>query len=144
MKQDRRYKAEAYMFVFESLDYAQKELHLGKDEPSEPLPEKLFEHDSTHELREAWKKQDESVQKSHISGQDLCCAARDYAQKRYGLLAKMVLESIGINNTGDIGNIVYNLISIGHMRKTSQDRREDFDDVFEFETAFKKSLRDKT
>ena len=29
--------------------------------------------------------------------------------------------------------MVFNLIRIGQMRKTPQDRREDFDDVYDFE-----------
>ena len=58
-----------------------------------------------------------------------------YALEQYGFMAKCVLNSWGITRTGDFGEIVYNLIKIGQMRKTKQDRREDFDDVFDFETA---------
>ena len=50
-------------------------------------------------------------------------------------MAKCVLNSWGLTRTGDFGEIVYNLIKIGQMRKTKQDRREDFDDVYDFDQA---------
>ena len=49
-----------------------------------------------------------------------------------GYLAKHVLNHWGVRSTGDFGEIVFNLIEIGQMRKTPDDRREDFDDVFDF------------
>jgi uncharacterized repeat protein (TIGR04138 family) len=51
-------------------------------------------------------------------------------------MAKTVLNSWGVNSTGDFGEIVYNLIAIKEMRKSEADRREDFDDVYDFEEAF--------
>ena len=56
-------------------------------------------------------------------------------------MAKAVLNSWGVQNTGDIGNIVFNLIEIEQMRKTKQDRREDFENVFDFETAFVRDFK---
>ena len=61
---------------------------------------------------------------------------RRYAHEQYGRLAKQVLNHWGITSTGDFGEIVFNLIEIGQMRKTPDDRREDFDDVFDFDEAF--------
>jgi uncharacterized repeat protein (TIGR04138 family) len=46
-----------------------------------------------------------------------------------------VLGSWGITRTDDIGEIVYNMIAIGQMRKTRTDRREDFNDVYDFDEA---------
>jgi uncharacterized repeat protein (TIGR04138 family) len=66
----------------------------------------------------------------------LCQAIREYAVDQYGYLAKTVLNSWGIHNTGDFGEIVYNLIRIKEMRKSKSDRREDFDDQYDFDTAF--------
>jgi uncharacterized repeat protein (TIGR04138 family) len=56
-------------------------------------------------------------------------------------MAKTVLGSWGIHETGDFGEIVFNLIRIGRMRKTPHDRREDFDDVYDFETAFREEFK---
>ena len=56
-------------------------------------------------------------------------------------MAKTVLNSWGLHTTGDFGEIVFNLIRIGKMRKTRQDRREDFDDVYDFETGLRQEFR---
>ena len=69
----------------------------------------------------------------HLTGQQLCEASRRYALEHYGLLAKTVLKSWGILGTHDLGEIVYNLIRVDLMKKSEQDRREDFDGVFDFE-----------
>jgi uncharacterized repeat protein (TIGR04138 family) len=73
----------------------------------------------------------------HVSGQQLCDASRVYAVRQYGALAKNVLNHWGVQSTGDFGEIVFNLIAIGQMRKTESDRREDFDEVFDFDDAFR-------
>ena len=36
---------------------------------------------------------------------------------------------------------MFNLICIGRMRKTKDDRREDFDDNYDFETAFRQEFK---
>jgi uncharacterized repeat protein (TIGR04138 family) len=72
----------------------------------------------------------------HLTGQQLCQAIREYAVEQYGYLAKTVLNSWGIHTTSDFGEIVYNLIRIKEMRKSKTDRREDFDDQYDFDTAF--------
>jgi len=66
----------------------------------------------------------------------LCEAIRQFALDQYGYMARCVLASWGVTMTGDFGEIVFNLIRVGEMRKTDDDRREDFDDVFDFDTAF--------
>ena len=53
------------------------------------------------------------------------------------MMAKVVLNSWGIKSTSDIGEIVYNMINVDLMRKSPADRREDFDDVFDFQKAFR-------
>lgn len=125
LKRDKRYKAEAYIFVYETLTYAQNVLKLGKTAKNEPLDGKLPPE---------WEPNDESG--NHITGQDLCWAARDYAVLQYGPLAKTVLNSVGIHKTDDIGAVVYNLINIHLMRKTQEDSQDDFNGVFDFDTVF--------
>jgi uncharacterized repeat protein (TIGR04138 family) len=129
LKRDSRYQVDAYMFVFEALNFAQQELDMGEERPSEPL-----------EIED----EDEAAQtgpQKHVSGQELCEAIRRYALLQYGYLAKTVLNSWGIHATGDFGEIVFNLIGIGRMRKTDDDRREDFDDRYDFETAFQEDFK---
>lgn len=126
LKEDPRYKLDAYLFVFRAIDYA-RQMGFGKAAPSEPL----FDEDEG----------EEEEPHQHVTGQELCLAARDYAFEQYGYLARAVLNSWGIHTTGDIGEIVYNLIRIGMMRKTREDRREDFDDVYDFDEAFERGFR---
>ncbi len=128
LQSDPRYKFEAYQFVREALAYAHEHLQVtessqrvrqqpgsSSDEPSPPAPASAGQH---------------------ITGQQLCEACRQYGLQQYGYLTGMVLGSWGVHSTSDFGEIVYNLIRIEQMRKSESDRREDFDDVYSFETAF--------
>ena len=71
----------------------------------------------------------------------MCEAIRLYALEQYGYMAKCVLNEWGVHNTGDFGEIVFNLIRLSLMRKTDSDRREDFDDGFDFETGLRQSFQ---
>jgi uncharacterized repeat protein (TIGR04138 family) len=77
----------------------------------------------------------------HVSGQELCEAMRLYAHEQYGYMAKNVLNHWGLVSTSDFGEIVFNLIEIGQMRKTANDVREDFDGVFDFDEGFQQSYQ---
>lgn len=124
VRRDRRYKIEAYQFVFEALSFAQKDLGMGQ--VREPAAEEGDEDDEPQR---------------HLTGQELCEAIRVYALEQFGYMAKTVFADWGITCTGDFGEIVYNLIDLQMMRKTPQDRREDFDDVYDFDTAFRQEFQ---
>ncbi len=64
--------------------------------------------------------EEETGPQRHVTGQELCEAIRRYALEQYGYMAKMVLNNWGLRGTGDFGEIVFNLIRIGRMRKTPQ------------------------
>ena len=132
LKDDRRYKLEAYAFVFEALSYAHKTLGMGMAKRSDPGTRK--------KSKQASGEEEESAE-NHLTGQQLCEAIRRYALEQYGYMAKCVLNSWGVHRTGDFGEIVFNLIRIGEMRKTKDDRREDFDDVYDFDTALRQDFR---
>lgn len=121
LAEDRRYKLEAYQFVAAGLEYAQEVLGMGTAEPS-AQPGRRGEVTR------------------HVTGQELCWALRQLAHEQYGLLAKLVLASWGIHSTSDFGEIVYNLIRIGRLSKSPRDRREDFDNVYDFEQALVKEF----
>lgn len=125
LERDKRYKFDAYVFVFDALRYAQQRLEMGK-------PYAPDEFDENDEL-------DEQVE-HHVSGQELCEAIRLYALEQYGLVAQCVLAEWGVRSTSDFGEIVFNLIKIQKMRKTEQDRRSDFDDVYDFDEAFRQDF----
>jgi uncharacterized repeat protein (TIGR04138 family) len=125
LAEDPRYKIEAYQFVAAGLEYAQEVLGLGRPDPvrkRRKAPVKRGSGDTEPPVR-------------HVSGQDLCWALKGLAHKQYGLMAKLVLASWGVHSTADFGTIVYNLIGIGKMSKSHDDRREDFDNVYDFEQA---------
>lgn len=115
---DPRYSLEAYAFVLEAL-------HLARD----------------RKLREArraprGRRRGKGVS-GHVTGRQLCLAARRLALREYDRLAAAVLGHWGLRSTSDIGEIVYNLIASGDLDKTPTDRREDFDDVFDFDVDFR-------
>ena len=139
LKEDRRYSFEAYVFVFEALNYAQEVLDMGTENMSE-APELPGPELPGPEVPGA-EEEDDDVPRQHVSGQELCESIQQFALEQYGYMAKTVLNNWGIHATGDFGDIVFNLIRIGQMRKTSQDHREDFDDVYDFDTAFRQDFK---
>ncbi len=121
LKDDPRYTLDAYQFVRDALSYAQEVLGM---------------------IEKAAPSQDEDPPpEAHLTGQQLCEAIRQYALEQYGLMSKVVLNNWGIQSTGDFGDIVYNLIEIGLMKKSDSDRREDFDEVYDFENAFQQQFK---
>ena len=127
---DGRYKIDAYLFVQQSLAFAQ--LQRGRSRrPS----------DNAEEESDPGEAEPVSPLEPHLTGQELCRAIRLYAQELYGLMAKVVLNSWGVTTTGDFGEIVYKLIEIGEMTKSPDDQREDFDNVYDFTHAFQRDYR---
>lgn len=120
LERDSRYTLEAYQFIREALAYAQDELGMVKPAASD---------------------EEEPPPDAHLTGQQLCEAVRQLALEQFGLMARVVLNSWGIRSTGDVGEIVYNLIGIGMMKKSTSDRREDFEDVFDFEEALDREFK---
>ena len=142
LEEDLRYPLEAYIFVFEALTYAQTVLGMGSESPSEtPDPDEPIAGGSEEEEELEEGEEEEGVSQRHVTGQELCEAIRTFALEQYGYMAKTVLNNWGIHATGDFGEIVFNLIRIGRMRKTPEDRREDFDDVYEFDAGFQQAFR---
>ena len=125
LKKDPRYTFEAYQFVRESLGYAQDILKLGKETP-DPA--------GKPDVRPAAQRE------RHLTGAQLCEAVRMYALEQYGFMSRAVLKSWGLESTSNIGDIVYNLIEIGWMKKSPTDRREDFDNVYGFADAFENNF----
>ena len=55
-------------------------------------------------------------------------------------MSRTVLATWGVRSTADLGEIVFNMIESGQMRKTRKDKREDFHDVYDFSDAFLRDL----
>jgi uncharacterized repeat protein (TIGR04138 family) len=109
LAKDPRYQRDAYLFVKDALDYTQK----------------LVVKENKGEMR-------------HVSGQELLRGIRDYALAQFGPMTKMVFEEWGIKRCEDFGEIVFNMVEIGLLGKTDQDRREDFANGYDFDDAFRK------
>lgn len=72
----------------------------------------------------------------HVTGQQLCWGLRDFAIRRYGVVARAVLRHWNINRTEDFGRIVFAMVEDGIMRKTPQDSIHDFDHVYDVDKVF--------
>jgi uncharacterized repeat protein (TIGR04138 family) len=107
-KTDSRYPKDAYHFVREALDFTIKQ---QKKKPSGPR-----EH--------------------HISGKDLLEGIRVFALKEFGPLAHTVFNYWNFKSTEDIGEVVFNLVSIRVLKTSETDTKEDFRNGYDFKEAF--------
>ncbi|MGB0767986.1 MAG: Minf_1886 family protein [Phycisphaeraceae bacterium] len=117
-----RYPVDAFLFVQRGLDFTVTRLH-GEIEDDDPE----FGNPSFESSR-------------HVSGQDLCIGLRDFAIKEYGLLARTVLRRWSVITSRDFGEIVFAMVDAGMMRKTDDDTIHDFNNVFDFASAFDPNL----
>jgi uncharacterized repeat protein (TIGR04138 family) len=111
VQRDPRYAYEAYEFVFAALSHTQKRLGRTPGDADVPGPQ------------------------HHVSGRELVYGIRDLALREFGLMARIVFRLWGIKCTGDFGEIVFNLVAENLMSKTDQDRRSDFQDLFDLDQA---------
>lgn len=110
VQEDPRYPVQAYLFLQDALAYATDSIEV--DGYPEERPDR------------------------HLSGQELCDSIREYALNQFGYMAQVVLASWGITATRCFGDIVYNMIDVGLMKKSENDCPSHFDNVYEFDEAF--------
>jgi uncharacterized repeat protein (TIGR04138 family) len=108
VERDPRYTREAYALLREALDYTQRQIH---------------------------KKSRGKVR--HVTGQELIEGVREYVLQQFGPMSITVLEEWGIRNTRDIGEVVFNMVEHRLLAKTEEDSRADFDNGYDFDTAFR-------
>lgn len=125
IERDSRYKLEAYYYVLETLDFARSQLGMGHCEPAA-----VSFSSGDEELDEP-----ENVV-LHISGGELCEAIRIRALGMFGLMAKTVFQQWGITTTDDFGEIVYNMVEAGKIQAASNDCREAFHQLYDFQKVF--------
>lgn len=77
------------------------------------------------------------AERRHIGGQALCEGLKKMALEKWGRLAMLVLNTWGVKTTRDFGEIVYSLIKHNWMSAQPTDSIDDFNDVYDFKTAFK-------
>lgn len=110
---DHRYAPEAFFFLHEGLMRTLKQVQEKEKKPRQ------------------------------ISGAELSAGLRAYALEQYGPLAMTVLERWGIRTTRDFGEIVFLLLEAGLLGKTEEDKIEDFDNLYDFDAAFRAPFRPK-
>jgi len=154
-----RYSIDAFEFLHEGLDFTVRKLH----GPPSNLVENVFrwlrqndvDLDDLESLLEDEQLPDtvtEAIEQvggvdafrekanRHIAGPDLCWGLRDLALEKWGAMAPAVLGAWGIRRTRDFGRLVFALVENDLLQKQPEDRLEDFDNVFDFERAFRGSF----
>lgn len=111
VKDDSRYAYEAYEFVCDAVTYTQDRLGRG------PRPDDPDETDH------------------HVAAAELLRGSCDLAVREFGMMAPVVFSQWGLRETGDIGNIVFNLIRIDRLSRSESDDPEDFQDAFDLDRA---------
>ena len=127
VNQDSRYPVEVYWFVREALAFAADSMELeseGFDDAETDLETQM------HRAR----------RERHLTGQQLCEAIRQYSLNQFGYMAKVVLMNWNIDKTDCFGDIVYNMISAGLMKKSSRDKRAHFNSVYCFNEVFENNF----
>jgi len=86
-------------------------------------------------MQALWFTQKKLKRLAHVSAKELLEGARDFGLNQYGPMTKNVFEHWGVKSTDDFGEIVFNMIGHGLMKKSDQDSREDFNNLYSFEEA---------
>ncbi len=150
-----RYPEDAFLFVREGLSFTADRVHGDESEAHRQLQQFL----TMQELD--WSDLESQYQDGtlppplkdaidavggceklnrHVSGRELCWGLRDLALERWGLLARVVLESWRVRSTLDFGRIVFGFIDFELMRKQPEDSIDDFADVYSFAEVFETPL----
>ena len=87
--------------------------------------------------------QEKEKKPRQISGAELAAGLRKHALAQFGPLALTVLNRWGVRTTRDFGEIVFLLLEAGLLGKTEEDKLEDFDDLYDFDAAFRAPFRPK-
>jgi uncharacterized repeat protein (TIGR04138 family) len=77
-----------------------------------------------------------ATEPNHVTGQALCEGLKKLAIEKWGRLAMLVLNRWNIKTTRDFGEIVYLMIKHGWLSVQPTDSIDDFNDVYDFKTAF--------
>ena len=126
-REDGRFSPKAIRFVYEGLGYTARQGKGPAVVPTKKIP--------TEGSRLA------GSQPHHVIGQVLCEGLRKLAIEKWGRLAMLVLNTWNIKTTRDFGEIVYLMIKHKWMSAQPVDSIDDFNDVYDFKTAFKDQFK---
>ena len=109
LARDTRYPAKAYAVVQDAIKCAQA----VRTDPDDPL--------------------------RHVTARQILEALSHLAKLEFGNGARECLAAVGIKTSDDVGEIVYNLVSIGGMATTENDSRADFTGTFDLDRELRSS-----
>ena len=69
----------------------------------------------------------------HISAAELLAGIREYAHERYGAVAPLVMDKMGLRTARNVGEVVYLLISVNVLSASQDDSPEDFNVAFSWD-----------
>lgn len=118
LKDDNRYAVGAYVFVRMGLDYTVKEM---EKDPSR-----------------------RGATSSHVTAAELLDGLRKFGLETFGPMMSVLLKEWNVKSCSDFGQIVFNMIKVGEMSKTPEDKIEDFDGVYDFYEAFERPFLPKS
>ena len=108
LQRDDRYDSGAYFFLQDALDFTLKRA-----------------------------KEENNGENRHVSGGELLLGFRDFARQEFGPMSLTLLHEWGVRHCSDVGEMVFHLIEEGMFGKQDSDSREDFSEVYSFESAFR-------
>jgi uncharacterized repeat protein (TIGR04138 family) len=114
-EQDSKYAPAAYHFIRRALDHSLRKL-----------------------------KREDADRPAHVTGKELLEGFRDLALAEFGPLAKTVLEDWGVTKCAEVGEIVFQLVSLGVLGKNESDKIDDFEELWTFAEAFEVPFRPQT
>ncbi|MCM8536794.1 MAG: hypothetical protein NE334_12730 [Lentisphaeraceae bacterium] len=74
----------------------------------------------------------------HLSGPELLDGIREFTLSEFGTMSFSVLRRWGVQTTLDIGHIIFNLIDARILSASPEDKLGDFNEVYDFHSAFVK------
>ena len=108
LQRDDRYDSGAYFFLQDALDFTLKRA-----------------------------KEENNGENRHVSGGELLLGFRDFARQEFGPMSLTLLNEWGVRQCSDVGEMVFHLIEEGMFGKQDSDSREDFNEVYSFDEAFR-------
>jgi len=112
VSKDPRYRPEAYKFVVRAVGFAYSAA-LSKQHVS-----------------------GETTAEAHTTAEQILESVRSVALIDFETEAKSRLNEWGVKSCEDVGEIVFNLIDAGLLGKQPSDRKEEFQNGYNFDTAF--------
>ncbi len=106
LKRDKRFDPHAYFFLKDALDFTLKRIA-----------------DSNN------------GQARHVTGPELLAGFRDCALEQFGPMASTLMSEWSVRKCQDVGDMVFHLIEEQVFGKQDTDKKEDFSEVFDFESS---------